>query len=102
MAVESTAAFDLFHNTLLRNRVRVLLIRSAVAVMSEAGDVPFHIPRVKYAIKVLNDSEEEARKMWLAVVATAAAIPSNPTDTQIETVVNGLINALAGAFNPVV
>lgn len=101
MAIGTIEAFELFKDFELRNRVRVILIRSAVAVLDESGSVPFHLDRVLYAIRVLEDSQTEARKMWLAVVATATAIPDKVTDDQIETVVNGLINALAGAFNPV-
>ena len=104
MAIDTNQAFTLYNNTVLRNRVRITAIRSAVAVLSEAGSTTFHLQRASWATRVLDNSEAEARKALIALVATATSLPAAEaiTDTQIENALNGLINALAGAYNPVV
>jgi len=93
--------FDLKSSSSLRNRVAVALAAAAEDVRTEEAATANHAERFAWAVNLLasaNGPEAEAqRAMWVFLQnATIQTSGEASTDNDIQFVVNGLVNFLAG------
>lgn len=73
MAVAHTDKFELSQTSTFRNRVKVGLVATAVAIVNEAVSTGFHSRRRPYAIGILNAPDSYA-PLFTNSVATDAAV----------------------------
>lgn len=91
----------------LQDRVKYALETAAINVMAESNTVTSHATRVTYAIKVLSGQENlfecAVAVMTNPTIAAEANIATIPDfgipDTDMQSAVNSLFNALAGVAN---
>ena len=77
-------------------RVAIAMLVAAANVQAEDSQTGNHSNRSNYARLVLNAPDAYARVFALAVSATNGSIVASSQDSDIQFVVNGLWNALAG------
>ncbi len=85
-------------------RVAVAMGIAAVAIYSEVSTTPGHPARAAYATKVANGNYNLASVCFAVMqstniqnTATLSTVGNGISDTDIQTEVNGIWNALAGA-----
>ncbi len=100
--------FALRNNAHLKNRISAALAAAAEDVMNEAAAVVGHAERFAWASSVLlltgGPEREGSRAIWLVIQNTVIAdnYTANPsdggatTDNDVQFVVNGLVDILAG------
>jgi len=77
------------------NRVKVAVVKAAIAISAEPAATPNHANRGAYARSVLMDPDGSAKRMTLGVV-TDAAVQATRSDEAIYNAVAGQWNAYAG------
>ncbi len=87
------------YNSALRNRVRVACIIAAEMVMNEDSGTANHINRLIWAKSVFQNSDFEAKRMFLAVLAANNAVSvvniTGATDAAIQANVDDHIDLFA-------
>ena len=89
-----TAEYDIF-----QKKIKVLMQKSAIAIMAEAADTASHTERVVYAKKILSGEASVSEYSYGVVTnSTIQGKIDNSTsyDSDLEFVVNSMVNAFAG------
>jgi hypothetical protein len=89
-----TAATDDTH--ILRKQTAVALHKAAVDILNEAANTELHKEREFWAFKVMRDPAAWAAiAIWKVLEnSTIAAAPTTSTDSDVQFVINGLVNDL--------
>lgn len=84
--------FDLYNNSVLRNRINVACVIAAQAIAVELVTVPNHANRLLWAKQVFGNPEGVATSMLMAALAVNAGLTvaqiTGATDAALQTVVN--------------
>lgn len=92
------AATDAANN--LRKKVAVAVVKAVADIRNEAANTPNHARRLAWADRVTADGPDvwAERFIWRVLEnATILAAPATATDSDVQFVVNGLIDYFAGA-----
>ena len=83
----------------LRKQVAVALVKAAVDIVNESAATEDHSQRMAWARRVVSDPLGWAEKaIWKVLEnATIQAAPSEATDSDVQFVVNSLVNTLSKA-----
>lgn len=92
-----TAQTQAISNPTQQARVAQAAIKTALAVMSEAGATAGHAERAALAVSVLNSPEHYGEQMLRAVVTFSAAGANDGTDPLIDD--NALSDTLSAVWN---
>lgn len=92
--------YTLAQNTDFIHRVQMALVKSAIAVSSEAPETEYHRERAVWAAQVLHDPSHYALRAACGVTSNAA-ITAESLDSDIEFTVNSQWNAYAGVVTEV-
>lgn len=90
----------LANNSDFIDRVTQAAIKSAAAVMAEAGNTAGHRERTNYAVQVLRSPQIMGPLMAQGVVGNPQISAASP-DSDIEFTINTLWNAYSGVILPV-
>jgi len=91
----SFGQFNICKNTVFRRRVQVLLVKIAIAVMSEPNSTENHNERVNFARKILRKPAIETANVAVGVV-TQVDITCTTTDAVLAGAIEAIFNAYAG------
>ena len=89
-------AFGHSQDTAFRQRITIAIAQAAVAIMAEAANVTHHAKRVALAARVVENPASFVDAYAIDIVSDDATT-INSTDAQLQTRVNALWNAWAGA-----
>ena len=92
-----TAATNDAH--VLRQQVAVAIVKAAVDVINEATNTEDHSQRMAWARRALSDPTGWAAKsIWKVLEnATIQSAPTEATDSDVQFVINSLVNTLSKA-----
>ena len=96
MATLSEIYHLLKDDTPLREASKAACMVAAQGIVDEADTVPNHANRVILAKALMLDPHEATKPIWKNVITKAAVLGiENPTDAQIQSTVDGLIDFYA-------
>lgn len=96
MANTLAQEFTLITDGGLLQRVEMAAVASAIAILNEGTGVAFHTQRATFAKEVIAAPDATAKRLIVGVVADGTT-DGTATDAALQTRVNAIWNAYAGA-----
>ncbi|NPU89969.1 MAG: hypothetical protein HPY87_08855 [Fervidobacterium sp.] len=87
--------YDTWVSTRLKKQIVVALLKTCYDISNESQDTPNHEKRLRFVEKALNDPHMMALKMSNSVIVNPVVQQGNPTDDDIQFIINSNIDRYA-------
>jgi hypothetical protein len=88
--------YNLLNDGQLKNRVRIACVKAANTILNEDGSVPNHANRMIWAKNVFVNTDPEARRMLMVILAASHEMPAtnirNASDESIQEIVDSFVD----------